>query len=85
MARLEIIVQGFNKAGRSMGKTSRVLASSRSRDWVLDNIDQVKSSIKVGQCGKHIVVVSDDLKAVQRIDMGRRGTVAATVGEFTAI
>jgi len=85
MARFEIKVEGFNKRGASTGKAVRVLQQATSKSFIMDNIAQVKGSIKVGQCGRHVVELSDDARKLRRVDEGRRGTIPATVGMFKEV
>ena len=80
--RLEITVEGYNKQGSMTGKVTRILNGAHSRNFIVDSVGQVKSSIKVGQCGRHVIKVSDGKRVAKRTDMARRGAKAATVGKF---
>lgn len=83
--RFEITVIGFNKRAQKMGKAVRVLAHARTRDFIEDNIDALKASMRVGQCGYHLVRVENDGRVIERRDLGRRGTLAAQRGEFREV
>ena len=83
--RVEINITGYNKSNAVTGKATRILAAARSTDFLLDNVDQVKGSIKVGQCGRHEITVRDETRTVKRVDMGRRGSKAAEIGVFAQV
>jgi len=80
--RIDIQVQGYNKNNVNMGKATRVMRNVTCKDDVEKSIAQIKSSIKVGQCGRHYVEVHDGENHLVRQDMGRRGSKAAEVGAF---
>ena len=83
MARMEISIEGFDKRGASTGKAMRVLNSATSKAFIMDNVAQVKGAIRVGQCGRHVIrLKNENGRVLERVDHGRRGTIAATIGKF---
>jgi hypothetical protein len=80
--RIDIQVTGYNKNNVNMGKATRILRNAESADDVEKSIAQIKSSIKVGQCGLYYVDVHDGEKHLARKDLARRGSKAAQIGTF---